>query len=67
MCPPQVCIRTKETKYGGICAKPGKDQYVIGMTVDSGAAPEAVPEGAPTSNEGKHKGGKFVCGCYYNS
>ena len=66
MCPLQVCVRTKDTKYGGICARPDKDQYVIGKMVDGGAAPDATPEDATTSNEGKHKGGKFVCGCYHN-
>ena len=67
VCAPQVCVRTKDTKYGGICAYPEKGQYVVGKMVDGGAAPDATPEGAPTSNEGKHKGSKFVCGCYYNS
>lgn len=67
VCAPQVCVRTKDTKYGGICMRPSGGQYVIGKTVNDGAAPDATPEAAPTSNEGKPKGGKFVCGCFHNS
>ena len=58
-------MKTKDTKNGGTCAHPEVGQYVIGKMIYDNASPDAASDGSPTSNEGKHKGGKFVCGCYY--